>query len=378
MDLLQTARQRYQNRVPGNCFFAKVPEWLRHTPDHVIAPSHYLNTEEGFKWVKASRYEAFVQACRTYWHDNVSGPPLILGKISSDAAEHSQLRVLVMPYMPLDDAYKLHQLIMEPDLLPITFAEKLESLKQKSDNEADGENLGLAQLLHENDDEEEEEGVGIEWDLKEGCVPVRDSGDSVKFVVANYTILWAKAEKHCLFRFMADPFQGILAHLRKVEKLLYNPSANMLQNLQEDVEQSRRELIFAMYQAGIDPHDVILSLYHNIHAAVYQEGRVHCDPEIPYVDEEDTPETMERLAAALTHLGFQQYNANLSVEEAQGNLMSAQGHLDAYMCQFNAMQTFTNARETFRLAMNPVLHELRLASHIPTVMGVASMENDKA
>lgn len=240
-DLLQAARVRYRHKVPKDCFLANVPEWLRLTPDHVIAPSHGLQVKEGCKWIKVSQYEAFVQACRLFWND-----------YGLDAQQQSELHVIEMPYMPLIDAHKLHKLVNEPDIPPYTFAESLEYLKmkeaRKANKESVGVDLGLARLFHEANEEEDDE--ESDWERKEGSITFPDLGGAVRFVVTNYSILWAKAEKQCLFMFMSDPMEDIISRLETCEKHLYYPPADMRQALEDDLEQAKRELIFAMYQSS--------------------------------------------------------------------------------------------------------------------------------
>lgn len=125
--------------------------------------------------------------------------------------------------------------------------------------------------------------------------------------------------------------------------------------------------------SDIDPHDVIHSLYPEMHTYIYKAGCVHCDPSIDYADEEDPPQTMLRLLDTLTDIGFQETDTYSSVEKAQTKLMCAQDHLEAYMYQFSIMHNFSEAHQNFRFAVQPLLHELRLACHQASVIGGLSL-----
>ncbi|CAN6269812.1 unnamed protein product [Urochloa humidicola] len=319
--LLDVARLRYRGKVPPDCFLVNVPDWLRLTPDHTIAPAADLQTQDGVKWIKVSKHVDFVQACRSY---------------CPDARQEIALHVI-----------------------------------QKEARQADGEGdeFGLPNLFHDDEDEEEPD-----WEMRTGSATFQDLGVTITFIVTNYSVLWAKAEKHCLMMFMCDPMNKMLAFFGSCENLLCCPPAGKRQELEDTVEQSKLQLLFAMVKAKMDPHDVIHSLYPEMHTAVYQADCVHCDPKIEYADEEDPPETLLRLLEELTSIGFQENGANLSVEKAQQRLMCAEGHLEAYTHQFDAMHNFFIARENFRVAIQPVLHQLRLASHHPTVVGVSAMD----
>jgi hypothetical protein len=119
---------------------------------------------------------------------------------------------------------------------------------RKANNESVGVDLGLARLFHEANEEEDDE--ESDWERKEGSITFLDLGGAVRFVVTNYSVLWAKAEKQCLFMFMSDPMEDIISRLETCEKLLYYPPADMRQALEDDLEQAKRELIFAMYQSS--------------------------------------------------------------------------------------------------------------------------------
>lgn len=231
-DLLQAVSARYHGTIPDDCFVVEVPDWLRLTPDNTIAPSYQLRTEDGFKWAKVSKYDEFLQACKKAFHD---------------VQEEKKLYVVIMPYMPLTDAYRLHQLICEPDILPTSFPESLEYMKLKEARQANEEvgdaDQGLVNLFHEEEGEEE-------WERRAGSVTFQDMGVTVPFSVTNYSVLWAKAEKYCLLNFMCYPMETVLDLLDHSEQLLYCPPASTLEELEDTVDRYKRQLIMAIYESS--------------------------------------------------------------------------------------------------------------------------------
>lgn len=122
-----------------------------------------------------------------------------------------------------------------------------------------------------------------------------------------------------------------------------------------------------------DPHDAILSLFPELHTVIYQQDCVHCNPNIAEVDEQDPPETMLRLSDALGGNDFQENYVHLSVDKAKKQLMCAQGRVEISTHQVQAMSSFFEAQQNFKIAVQPILHDLRLASHRQSVSGGLSL-----
>ncbi|RLN30667.1 hypothetical protein C2845_PM05G15890 [Panicum miliaceum] len=376
-DPFDASSLRYKGRVPKECFLAKLPDWLQHCSDNVVSPSHDLAAEGNVKYIRASKHMEFCSACKAFARYRISGPA---------AGAQIQLKVVIMPYMPLIDAYQIHQLISEPDVLPDTFEDVAKSVNcgQKAQQD-DKIYLGLGTLFdqpnaEENEEDEEEEvdynAAAAKWEMKRGCLSIDECGGIMEFVVVNYSFLWSKAERYCTFRFIAYPLEDILGRLDTFDKLVHKPSPLLLHQFNDEVEKARKQLIFAMYMNDLDPHDIIRCFFPSIHDRVYLDC-VLCKPDSNANDADDSPETMGRLFQELNGLGLQEFDATISVENAQYNLMRQEGFLEEFLLKSGTMRSFTRSEEQLRTTVQTLLQNLKLVTAVPTLIGASSMVSDE-
>ncbi|TVU16657.1 hypothetical protein EJB05_40232, partial [Eragrostis curvula] len=350
----QLARVWYQGRLPNRCFMAEVPDWMQLADDDMVFPSGDLTAGAGigFKCIKFSSYEHFSDAVHKFWN-----------QYAQVQAQHRPgLRVIVMPYTPVADAHQLHADVLHPDLLPISFAETIAHPLAADDGEPQ-----IQDGAEEQEDDEDGPELVI-WDERDAAIALADLDVNVNFTVANYGLLWAKAERFCLSTFMNDTLEDLLARLTFCDEHLPQPTQALLAVLQEDLLRARQQLIFAMVQNRSNPHDVIRSIFPVMHNQVYEDC-VHCDPNIEEGAKVDSQETMDRLDDALVDMGIDQYNGNLTVDQARFQLMFAEGVLEGRRYEHSIIQRFNLAKDHFRQALLPLTNELLGVRHRPTVMG---------
>lgn len=145
--------------LPENCLLSRVTPILKAVDDHVLFP--FSPNWSGTRWVRVSNFCVLKEVCYKF------------RKILRDKT----IKIFVMPYTPLLDAYLIHQLI---------------------------ENPGRIQLLNDDDDNtaaaDANDGQALPVSGRCGVLKLSDPHTpdgtclfQLKFTVINCGLLWAKA-----------------------------------------------------------------------------------------------------------------------------------------------------------------------------------------
>ncbi|XP_044458596.1 uncharacterized protein [Triticum aestivum] len=340
MEHLQDMASVMYDDIPPDCFNAKVPLHVFKYPDNEVIPfSWSVRTQEGgsTKWIRASKFDPFVASCRTY------------GRTEAAPILPSSLHVTVMVYMPLRDAYQLHGLMQDSDILPVG--------KLTVDAQPQVEPYVLPMEVEMQCPDEK---VGY-------IQPNAEHDLSIGFTVVNYNLLWSKANQY-LQRFIND--------IDICTDVLAGRPSPDLESLEAALDDAKKMLIFIMYNRNIpEAHNVLLEMFPEVHNTVYLDCQ-HCQHPDAAVVHEDSPETVARLNEALENLGYQDYDLHHSVEAAQYNLMAVKGRLEYGKHYQSASVAFALARKEFSDALKPIIHNMTMAVKKLTLMGVPSDGED--
>lgn len=354
MEYLQKTASVMYDDIPPECFNAKVPLKVFEYPDNKVIPfSWSVETHKGgfTKWIRASKFEPFVSSCRSYGR-TVAAPIL-----------PTSLHVTVMAYMPLGDAYQLHGLIQNADILSDNFSYAVEKLMGNVQPQVEPYVLPME--------------VEMECpNEKVGYIPSNAEHDlSIGFTVVNYNLLWSKADQYCMMSFLSDPIHTFISNADICSDVLAGRPSPDLESLEAALDEAKKMLIFVMYNRNIpEAHNVLLEMFPEVHNTVYLDCQ-HCQHPNAAAVHEDSAETVERLNEALENLGYQDYDLHHSVEAAQYNLMAVKGRLEYGKHYKSALVAFALARQEFSDALKPIIHNLTMATEKLTLMGVPSADD---
>lgn len=204
------------------------------------------------------------------------------------------------------------------------------------------------------------------------------------FSVVNYRLLWSKAQKYSILSYVSSPLDECLRRLDACATLLHDIApAVTTHELGIAADNARRRLTLVLMEnyadgiLGADPHDALLAMFPETHNEVYRD-QCRCHPELYPIEGDPPTATLTRIQSAMHDLGYedQDIDDQLSIRQAEYDLMNAEGAVEFHDYSTNIHARFLDSRNKIASAVNPTRDYVREATMSHCLMGVLAQYED--